>query len=164
MMKKEIVAIYPGSFDPFTNGHETIVQRAASLWSKIIVAVAAGHHKKTLFNLEERMDMIRHVMADYKNVEVHSFSGLLKDEIDLHQVDVIVRGVRVGSDFDYEFQMAGMNKHLMPDVETVFMMPAEHQRFTSSSFVREIGLLGGSVSGLVSPYVAQQLQRKKGNQ
>ena len=163
-MKKEIVAIYPGSFDPFTLGHETLVQRAASLWSKVIVAVATGHHKKTLFTLEERMDMIRHVMADYKNVEVHSFTGLLKDAVIAHQAHVIVRGVRVGSDFDYEFQMAGMNKHLMPEVETVFMMPAEQQRFTSSSFVREIGMLGGSVSGLVSPYVAEQLLRKKDNQ
>jgi pantetheine-phosphate adenylyltransferase, bacterial len=160
-MEKNIIAIYPGSFDPLTCGHEDLIQRASALWPKVIVAVAAGHHKKTLFTLEERVSMARTVLAGYDNVEVHSFAGLLKNAVQEHQATLIVRGVRAVSDFDYEFQMAGMNKHLMPHIETVFLVPGEQHHFTSGTFVREIGLLGGDVTGLVSPHVAEQLYKKR---
>ena len=160
-MKKDIIAIYPGSFDPLTCGHEDLIQRASALWSKVIVAVATGHHKKTLFTLDERVNMVRKVLAGYSNVEVHAFSGLLKDAVQEHQATLIVRGVRAVSDFDYEFQMAGMNKHLMPEIETVFLVPGKQHHFTSATFVREIGLLGGDLTELVSPHVAEQLYKKR---
>lgn len=160
-MKKNIIAIYPGTFDPLTLGHEDLVKRAAGLWSKVVVAIAAGHHKKNLFTLDERLDMARQVLAVYDNVEVHSFAGLLKEAVETHHATLIVRGLRGAIDFDYEFQMAGMNRYLMPDVETVFLVPGQQHHFTSATFVREIGLLGGDTSGLVSPYVAEQLRKKR---
>ena len=160
-MGKNIIAIYPGAFDPLTLGHEDLVRRAASLWPKVIVAVAAGYHKKTLFTLDERLDMARQALSAYDNVDVRSFAGLLKEAVETHQATIIVRGLRGATDFDYEFQMAGMNRYLMPNVETVFLVPGQQHHFTSATFVREIGLLGGDTSGLVSPYVAEQLQKKR---
>lgn len=158
---KNTVAIYPGSFDPLTKGHEDLIHRASRLWDKLIIAVAVAHHKKTLFSLEERMDIVCQVLKNYKNIEVHSFSGLLKDAVEEHDASVIVRGVRAVSDFDYEFQMAGMNKQLMPHIDSVFLVPGQEHHFTSGTFVREIGLLGGDVSSLVSPYVEEQLKKKR---
>lgn len=158
---KNTVAIYPGSFDPLTKGHEDLIHRASRLWDKLIIAVAVAHHKKTLFSLEERMDIVCQVLKNYENIEVHSFSGLLKDAVEEHHASVIVRGVRAVSDFDYEFQMAGMNKQLMPHIDSVFLVPGQEHHFTSGTFVREIGLLGGDVSSLVSPYVEEQLKKKR---
>ena len=158
-MSKQVVAIYPGTFDPISLGHEDIVLRAAAMFDKVILAVATAHHKKTLFTLDERMDMAREAMAAHPQVEVVPFTGLARDFVRAHHANVMVRGVRIGTDFDYEFQLAGMNRQLMPDVETVFLTPSAPYQFISSTFVREIALLGGEGDGnnLVSPPVYQKL-------
>lgn len=162
-MSKQIVAIYPGTFDPISLGHEDIVLRAAAMFDKVILAVAIAHHKKTLFTLDERMDMARDAMAAHPRVEVVPFQGLARDFVRAHKATVMVRGVRTVTDFDYEFQLAGMNRELMPDVETVFLTPAAKYQFISSTFVREIFLLGGEGDGqnLVSAGVYQRLMAKK---
>ncbi|MDH0867995.1 pantetheine-phosphate adenylyltransferase [Mitsuaria sp. GD03876] len=152
-----LTAVYPGTFDPMTLGHEDLVRRASGLFERLVLAVAAGHHKKTMFSVEERLDMARRVVADYPNVEVIAFKGLLRDFVLEHNGKVIVRGLRAVSDFEYEFQMAGMNRQLMPDVETVFLTPSDHVQFISSTFVREIASLGGEVSKFVSPLVHERL-------
>jgi len=162
-MSKQVVAIYPGTFDPISLGHEDIVLRAAAMFDKVILAVATAHHKKTLFTLEERMDMAREAMASQTQVEVVPFTGLARDFVRAHNATVMVRGVRTVTDFDYEFQLAGMNRELMPEVETVILTPSAKYQFISSTFVREIALLGGEGDGqnLVSAGVYQRLMAKK---
>jgi pantetheine-phosphate adenylyltransferase len=162
-MSKQVVAIYPGTFDPISLGHEDIVLRAAAMFDKVILAVATAHHKKTLFTLEERMDMAREAMATQTQVEVVPFRGLARDFVRAHNASVMVRGVRTVTDFDYEFQLAGMNRELMPEVETVILTPSAKYQFISSTFVREIALLGGEGDGqnLVSAGVYQRLMAKK---
>ena len=159
-MANDVIAVYPGTFDPMTLGHEDVVQRASQLFSRLIVAVAAGHHKKSLFTLEERIDMAREALAAYPQVTVEGFSGLVRDFVVARGGKAMVRGVRAVTDFDYEFQLAGMNRHLMPEVETVFLTPSDKYQFISSTFVREIAVLGGEVHQFVSPSVQQRLVEK----
>lgn len=156
-MAQNVLAIYPGTFDPITLGHEDVVRRATQLFQRVIVAVAAGHHKKTLFSLEERIEMVREVAAAYPQVQVESYSGLLRDFVVARGAKAIVRGLRAVTDFDYEFQLAGMNRTLMPEVETVFLTPSDRFQFISSTFVREIATLGGEVDKFVSPSVQARL-------
>ncbi|MBV8503643.1 MAG: pantetheine-phosphate adenylyltransferase [Paucibacter sp.] len=153
-------AIYPGTFDPITLGHEDLVRRASGLFGRLVLAVAAGHHKKTMFTLDERLDMAQALTRGYGNVEVMAFSGLLRDFVVANGGKVVVRGLRAVSDFEYEFQMAGMNRKLMPDVETVFLAPSDQYQFVSSTFVREIATLGGDVSQFVSQPVLARLREK----
>lgn len=149
-----LTAIYPGTFDPITLGHEDLMRRAAGMFGRLVLAVAAGHHKRTFFSLDERLSMAREVAAPLGgNIEVHAFDGLLRDFVRGHGGRVVVRGLRTGGDFEYEFQMAGMNRSLMPEVETVFLTPGDKHLYTSSTFVREIATLGGEVSQFVSPGV-----------
>jgi pantetheine-phosphate adenylyltransferase len=162
-MSKQVVAIYPGTFDPISLGHEDIVLRAAAMFDKVILAVATAHHKKTLFDLDERMDMAREAMVAHPEVEVVPFNGLARDFVRSHNATVMVRGVRTVTDFDYEFQLAGMNRELMPEVETVFLTPSAKYQFISSTFVREISLLGEGNDGqnLVSAGVYKRLLAKR---
>ena len=153
-------AVYPGTFDPITAGHEDLTRRAARLFDQVIIAVADSKSKKPLFTLEERVAIARETFKDLNNVEVMGFSGLLMNFVQQHGARVVVRGVRAVSDFDYEFQLAGMNRQLYPDVETVFMTPGEQYAYVSATLVREISILGGDVSKFVSPYVAAQLNVK----
>lgn len=157
---KPIIAVYPGTFDPMTLGHEDVVRRATQLFSRVIVAVAAGHHKKAMFTLQERIDMARQVVKGFPQVEVESFSGLLRDFVVARGGKAMIRGLRAVTDFDYEFQLAGMNRSLMPEVETVFLTPSDKYQFISSTFVREIAVLGGEVDKFVSPTVQVRLAEK----
>jgi pantetheine-phosphate adenylyltransferase len=157
-----LIAVYPGTFDPITLGHEDVVRRATQLFGRVIVAVAAGHHKKTLFSLEERIEMVKEAVAPYPQVKVESFAGLLRDFVVARGAKAMVRGLRAVTDFDYEFQLAGMNRALMPDVETVFLTPGDKYQFISSTFVREIAQLGGEVDKFVSPPVLGRLLLKVG--
>ncbi|KQM80295.1 pantetheine-phosphate adenylyltransferase [Xylophilus sp. Leaf220] len=159
-MARNVVAVYPGTFDPITLGHEDVVRRATQLFDRVIVAVAAGHHKKTLFDLQERIDMVREAVRAYPQVEVESFSGLLRDFVVSRGAKAMVRGLRAVTDFDYEFQLAGMNRSLMPEVETVFLTPSDRYQFISSTFVREIAMLGGETDKFVSEEVHACLQCK----
>ncbi len=159
-MQKDVLAVYPGTFDPITLGHEDVVRRATQLFGRVIVAVAAGHHKNTLFSVDERLAMVRESVQDYPQVEVESFAGLLRDFVVQRGGKAMVRGLRAVTDFDYEFQLAGMNRTLMPEVETVFLTPSDKYQFISSSFVREIATLGGEVEKFVSPLVLERLMRK----
>ena len=159
-MAQNVIAVYPGTFDPMTLGHEDVIQRAIQLFDRVIVAVAAGHHKKSMFTLQERIDMARVVSAPYPQVEVSSFSGLLRDFVLARGAKAMVRGLRAVTDFDYEFQLAGMNRSLMPQVETVFLTPSDKYQFISSTFVREIAVLGGEIHQFVSPTVQQRLVEK----
>ena len=159
-MAHNVIAVYPGTFDPMTLGHEDVVRRATQLFDRVIVAVAAGHHKKAMFSLEERIEMAREVAKPYRKVEVESFSGLLRDFVVSRGGKAMVRGLRAVTDFDYEFQLAGMNCSLMPEVETVFLTPSDKYQFISSTFVREIAMLGGEVDKFVSPSVQQRLMAK----
>jgi pantetheine-phosphate adenylyltransferase len=154
------IAVYPGTFDPMTLGHADLMRRASQLFGRLIVAVAAGHHKKTMFSLEERLDMAKELAARHANVEVIAFDGLLRDFVVGHGGKVVVRGLRAVSDFEYEFQMAGMNRQLMPDVETVFLTPSDQFQFVSGTFVREIAMLGGDVSKFVAPSVLARLHER----
>lgn len=156
-MSPVLTAVYPGTFDPMTLGHADLMRRASQLFDKLILAVAAGYHKKTMFSLEERLDMAKELAGGYPNVEVIAFSGLLRDFVVHHGGKVVVRGLRAVSDFEYEFQMAGMNRQLMPDVETVFLTPSDQYQFVSGTFVREIASLGGDVSKFVAPTVLERL-------
>ncbi len=159
----QLTAVYPGTFDPMTLGHEDLMRRAGRLFERLIVAVAAGHHKNTMFSVQERLEIARQLATRYPNVEVVAFKGLLRDFVIEHDGKVVVRGLRAVSDFEYEFQMAGMNRQLMPDVETVFLTPSDQYQFVSGTFVREIASLGGDVSKFVSPLVLERLaQRVKG--
>ncbi|MBA3589479.1 MAG: pantetheine-phosphate adenylyltransferase [Methylibium sp.] len=155
-----ITAVYPGTFDPFTLGHEDLMRRASRLFERLIVAVAAGHHKRTMFTIAERLEMAQELAADCPTVEVIAFRGLLRDFVVEHGGKVVVRGLRAVSDFEYEFQMAGMNRQLMPDVETVFLTPSDQHQFISGTFVREIATLGGDVSKFVAPSVLARLRER----
>jgi len=154
------VAVYPGTFDPFTRGHEDLVRRASSIFGEVIVGVADSRSKKPFFNLEERIAIAKEVLNHYSNVKIVGFTGLLKDFAREHQARVIVRGLRAVSDFEYEFQMAGMNRYLLPDVETLFLTPSDQYQFISGTFVREIALMGGDVSKFVFPSVEKWLVKK----
>jgi len=152
-----LTAVYPGTFDPMTLGHEDLMRRASRLFERLILGVAAGHHKRTMFTIAERIEIAREAARPYPNVEVIPFRGLLRDFVVDHGAKVVVRGLRAVSDFEYEFQMAGMNRQLMPHVETVFMTPSDQYQFVSGTFVREIASLGGDVSKFVSPSVLERL-------
>lgn len=156
-MPHHLTAVYPGTFDPITLGHEDLARRAAQLFDRVIVAVAAGHHKKALFSVQERVDMAGLALADLPGVEVVAFHGLLRDFVIASGAKAMVRGLRAVTDFDYEFQLAGMNRTLMPDVETIFLAPSDKFQFISSTLVREIATLGGEVDQFVSPGVNQRL-------
>ena len=153
-------AVYPGTFDPITRGHEDLVRRASTLFDEVIVGVADSRAKRPFFSTQERMDMAREVLAHCKNVIVLSFSTLLKDFVIEHGAKVILRGLRAVSDFEYEFQMAGMNRSLIPDVETVFLTPGENYMFISATIVREIATFGGDVSKFVHPSVQARLEAR----
>ena len=153
-------AVYPGTFDPLTRGHEDIVRRASSLFSAVVVGVADSRGKRPFFTLGERIDMAREVLAPYPNITVEGFGGLLRDFVRSHGAGVIVRGLRAVSDFEYEFQMAGMNRVLIPEVETVFMTPDEKYQFISATIVREIALLGGDTAKFVHPIINERLKSK----
>ena len=153
-------AVYPGTFDPITRGHEDLVRRAAKLFDHVVLAVADSKSKRPMFTLSERIDIARSTLADVKNVSVTGFSGLLMHFAKKHNARVVVRGVRAVSDFDYEFQLAGMNRKMYPEVETVFMTPSEQYMFLSATLVREISILGGDVTKFVSPQVAKRLKVK----
>lgn len=155
-----ITAVYPGTFDPLTRGHEDLVRRAANLFDQVIVAVAHSPNKRPFFTVDERVEIAQEVLSHYSNVKVKSFGGLLKDFVREQEARVIVRGLRAVSDFEYEFQMAGMNRHLLPEVETLFMTPSDQYQFISGTFVREIALLGGDVSKFVFPSVERWLTTK----
>ena len=160
-MSEKVIAIYPGSFDPLTNGHVDIIQRGSRLFDRIVIAVLVNLEKSPLFTVAERVDIARKVFASYTNVEVDTFDGLLVDYARRKHAGVIVRGLRAVSDFEYELQMALMNRRLNPEVETVFMMPAEPYTYVSSRLVKEVVALGGSVSGLVPSVVEDRLREKK---
>jgi pantetheine-phosphate adenylyltransferase len=153
-------AVYPGTFDPITLGHEDLARRAARLFDPLIVAVADSTAKRPFFTRDERVDMAREVLKDLKNVEVVGFSGLLMKFAQQHKARVVIRGLRAVSDFEYEFQLAGMNRGLFPDVETVFLTPGEQYMFISANIVREISILGGDVSKFVPPHVGTRLKAK----
>ena len=153
-------AVYPGTFDPITRGHEDLVRRASRIFDSVIVAVAGSSAKKPFFELEERVDMARAVLADYGNVSVVGFSGLLMDFVRERNAKVVLRGLRAVSDFEYEFQMAGMNRNLYPEVETMFLTPSEQYMFISATIVREIAKLGGDVAPFVHPMIAMRLAAK----
>lgn len=154
------IAVYPGTFDPLTSGHEDIVRRAAKLFNEVVVAVADNTSKKSFFTLAERVSLAQAVLADCPNVRVMGFSGLLMQFVREQGASVVVRGLRAVSDFEYEFQLAGMNRKLFPEVETLFLTPAEQYMFISASLVREIASLGGDVSQFVSPLVQEKLREK----
>jgi pantetheine-phosphate adenylyltransferase len=154
-----IKVVYPGTFDPITRGHEDVVRRAAGLFDEVVVAIAASR-TATLFTLDERVAMAREVFAGFDNVRVEGFDSLLMSYVKAHNARVVLRGLRAVSDFEYEFQMAGMNRTLHPDVETLFLTPAEQYTFISASIVREIARFGGDVSKFVSPLVVAKLKEK----
>jgi pantetheine-phosphate adenylyltransferase len=155
------VAVYPGSFDPLTNGHVDIIERGARLFDRIIVAILVNAEKSPLFSTAERVDIARKVFKDHTNVEVDTFDGLLVDYVAKRKANVLVRGLRAVSDFEYEFQMALMNRHLNPSIETVFMMPAEKYSYISSRLIKEVFALGGQVHGLVPELVETRLREKQ---
>ena len=154
-----IKVVYPGTFDPITRGHEDVVRRAAGLFGEVIVAVAESR-TQTLFTRDERVNMAREIFADFANVRVEGFNGLLMSFVQTQGARVVLRGLRAVSDFEYEFQLAGMNRNLYPEVESIFLTPAEKFLFISATLVREISVLGGDVSKFVSPYVEQCLKKK----
>jgi pantetheine-phosphate adenylyltransferase len=155
-----IRAVYPGTFDPLTRGHEDLVRRASTLFDSLILGVADSRAKRTFFTLDERVEMAREVLAGVKNVKVVGFGGLLIDFVRSHQARVVLRGLRAVSDFEYEFQLAGMNRSLYPDMETVFLTPSEQHMFISATLVREIAALGGDVGKFVHPSVEKRLREK----
>ncbi len=156
------IAVYSGTFDPLTLGHEDVVRRAAGLFDELVLAVAMAHHKKTLFNLDERIAMARAALAGLPNVRVEPFDGLIMDFCREQGACAVLRGVRNVTDFDYEAQMAAMNRKLLPTVETVFLLPQAELQCISSTLVREISKLGGDVAAMVSTPVAAELQRVHG--
>ncbi len=153
-------AVYPGTFDPMTRGHEDLVRRASQLFDYVVVAIAESRVKKPFFTLEERVGMAREVLAPYPNVEVCGFSGLLMEFLKKADSRIIIRGLRAVTDFEYEFQLAGMNRILYPDVETLFLTPAEQYQFISATMVREIATMGGDVSPFVNPLLLDRLRAK----
>src|SRR5580704_6335724 len=160
---KPVIAICPGSVDPVTNGHLDLIERAAKIFDKLIVSVLRNQEKEPLFDLEERLEMLREVLRAYPNVEVDSFAGLLMEYARQKQARVILRGIRAVSDYEYELQMALMNRKLEPQVETVFMLPGEAYSYLSSRLVREVARLGGSLKGLVPAIVEERLRNKIGS-
>ena len=155
------IAIYPGSFDPLTNGHVDIIERGARIFDSIIVAILANVEKTPLFSENERISIIRDVFKGHDNVQVEAFSGLLVEYAQVKKATVLVRGLRAVSDFEYEFQMALMNRHLAPGLETVFMMPDEKYTYISSRLIKEVFTLGGEITGLVPPVVEEKLLAKQ---
>ena len=155
-----LIAVYPGTFDPITRGHEDLVRRAARLFDKVIVAVAESHAKKPYFAMDVRVAMAREVLADVPKAQVEGFSGLLINFVAEQGGAAVLRGLRAASDFEYEFQLAGMNRNLKPDIETIFMTPSDQYMFISASMIREIAQLGGDVTPFVHPLVAKQLSEK----
>ena len=155
-----IKAVYPGTFDPLTRGHEDLVRRAATLFGTLILAIADSKAKRPFFTVDERIAMAKEVLADVKNVKVVGFSGLLIDFVRDEKARVVLRGLRAVSDFEYEFQLAGMNRHLYPEMETIFLTPSEQHMFISATLVREIASLGGDVSQFVHPVVVKRLKQK----
>lgn len=154
------IAVYPGTFDPLTRGHEDLVRRAAKIFDQVVVGVADSKGKRPFFTTDERVEIAREVLSHYPNVKVFGFSGLLKDFVRQHNAEVIIRGLRAVSDFEYEFQMAGMNRYLLPDVECLFLTPSDQYQFISGTIVREIATLGGDVSKFVFPSVERWLKEK----
>lgn len=152
------IAIYPGTFDPITNGHIDLIQRAAKMFDEVIVAIATNSKKNPRFRLEQRIDMAEQVLADCKNVRVKGFKVLLVDFAKQENARILIRGLRAISDFEYEFQLASMNRNLAPDIESIFLMPADEYSFISSSLVKEVASLGGDVSNFVHPIVFKALQ------
>ena len=159
-MTNAVIAVFPGTFDPITLGHQDLIHRAARLFGTVMVAVATAHHKKTLFTLDERLDTVREVFASLPNVQVHSFTGLVRDFAVEHGATVMVRGVRSVTDFDYEAQLAGMNRALAADVDTIFLTPDARYQYISSTLVREIATLQGDVAQFVAPQVHARLMAK----
>ncbi|AUN94321.1 pantetheine-phosphate adenylyltransferase [Pseudazoarcus pumilus] len=157
---KEAIAVYPGTFDPFTRGHEDLVRRGSRLFDRIIVGIARSRGKTPLFELDERIEIARDVCAPLPNVEVAGFDGLLMEFLKANDARVILRGLRAVSDFEYEFQMAGINRKLYPDVETVFLTPSDEFMFISATMVREIARLGGDIEKFVQPLVVERLRGK----
>jgi pantetheine-phosphate adenylyltransferase len=155
------IAVYPGTFDPITGGHEDLVRRAAGLFDEIVVAVADSRAKGTLFSYQERLEIAREVLQPFPNVRVEGFAGLLKDFVERVGGRVVLRGLRGSADFEYEFQMAGMNHYLMPHVDTIFMAPTDGFQFVSGTLVREIAMFGGDVSRFVPAAVNDRLIRKR---
>ena len=155
-------AVYPGTFDPITNGHEDLVQRASRLFDEVIVGVAHSQAKRPFFSLEERVGIAKEVLAGYHNVKVMGFAGLLSEFVREHQAGVILRGLRAVSDFEYEFQLAGMNRTLAPGVETLFLTPSDRYLFLSATIVREIAVLGGDITAFVNPVTAARMREKIG--
>lgn len=158
--RRSITAIYPGSFDPITNGHLDLIERGSRLFDRLVVAILENAAKEPLFSVEERMEMLREVTRPYANVSVDSFQGLLVDYMKQRKAQVIVRGIRAISDYEYELQMALMNKRLWPVVETVFLMSSEAYSFVSSRLIKQVFELGGDVSGLVPPIVEARLKNR----
>jgi pantetheine-phosphate adenylyltransferase len=154
-------AMYPGTFDPITNGHHDLIRRASTIFDRLIVAIAANPNKAPMFNLEQRVDMSRRVLHDLPNVEVMGYSGLTVDFARKHDVSVVMRGLRAVSDFEFEFQLANMSRHLDRDIETVFLTPQEQFTFISSTLVREIAVLGGAVGEFVHPIVEVELKKQR---
>jgi pantetheine-phosphate adenylyltransferase len=155
-----IKAVYPGTFDPLTRGHEDLVRRAGSLFGSLILGIADSKAKRTYFTLQERVDMAREVLGDVSNLQIVGFTGLLIDFVRKHDASVVLRGLRAVSDFEYEFQLAGMNRNLYPQMETIFLTPSEQHMFISATLVREIAALGGDVSKFVHPLVEKRLKEK----
>jgi pantetheine-phosphate adenylyltransferase len=154
------IAIYPGSFDPITNGHLDLIQRGSRLFNRLVVSILRNEKKEPLFSLEERMEMLREVARDYPNVDVDSFDGLLVDYAAARSATVLLRGIRAISDYEYELQMALMNKRLRPEIETVFLMANEAYSFISSRLVKEVFRLGGNISGLAPPLVEARMRQR----
>ena len=155
-------AVYPGTFDPITNGHEDLIQRASRLFDHVVVGVAHSQSKRPFFSLEERASLAREVLSPYKNVSVLAFSGLLSQFVKDQSASVILRGLRAVSDFEYEFQLAGMNRRLAPGVETLFLTPSDKYLFLSATIVREIAVLGGDIAAFVHPLTAERMHAKIG--
>ena len=157
-----IRAVYPGTFDPITNGHEDLIQRASRLFTEVVVGVAHSQAKRPFFSLDERVSLAREVLSPYANVQVRGFSGLLSDFVKEQGATVILRGLRAVSDFEYEFQLAGMNRRLAPGVETLFLTPSDKYLFLSATIVREIAVLGGDISAFVHPVTVERMQARIG--
>ena len=162
-MRKNLIAVYPGTFDPITLGHEDIVRRAANLFDEVIVAVAGSTNKSTLFSLQERVSLAQNIFAGSLNVKVVGFNGLLMQFVQDQNAQMVIRGLRATSDFEYEFQLAGMNRKLYPQFETLFLTPSEQFMFISSSLVREVATLGGDVHAFVSATVETAIKKKLGS-
>ena len=163
MTHPSLKVVYPGTFDPVTLGHEDLVRRAANLFPHVIVAVAGSSNKRTMFSLDERVAMTKEVFINLSNVEVLGFSSLLMQFVQSQNAQMVIRGLRATADFEYEFQLAGMNRKLFPEFETLFLTPSEQFMFISSSLVREVATLGGDVHAFVSPTVEEAIKQKLGD-